>query len=179
MIARLEGVLIELAPTRLVIDVRGVGYEVLIPLSTFTELPDLGKVVALHVHTNARENAIQLFGFLTLAERASFELLLHANRVGPKLAQTIVSGIGPADLLAAKGGNAGLQQCGIGTALETRLQSFQSIFGSIQGFQNGCLFEEDLFNHPAIIGGDQAQRTIDGAECFAEAVAVAEPRLVL
>lgn len=124
MIARLEGVLIELAPTRLVIDVRGVGYEVLIPLSTFTDLPDLGKVVALHVHTNARENAIQLFGFLTLAERASFELLLRANRVGPKLAQTIVSGIGPADLLAAiRGGNASVLRAvpGIGAKMAERM----------------------------------------------------------
>ena len=124
MIARLEGVLIELAPTRLVIDVQGVGYEVLIPLSTFTELPDLGKVVALHVHTNARENALQLFGFLTLPERAAFELLIHANRVGPKLAQTIVSGIAPAELLAAiRGGNASVLRAvpGIGAKMAERI----------------------------------------------------------
>ncbi len=124
MIARLEGVLIELAPTRVVIDVQGVGYEVLIPLSTFTELPDLGKVVALHVHTHARENALQLFGFLTLAERASFELLLRANRVGPKLAQTVVSGIAPAELLAAiRGGKASvlLAVPGIGAKMAERI----------------------------------------------------------
>ena len=124
MIARLEGVLIELAPTRLVIDVQGVGYEVLIPLSTFTELPDLGKVVALHVHTNVRENALQLFGFLTLAERASFELLLHANRVGPKLAQTIVSGIAPAELLAAiRAGNGSVLRAvpGVGAKMSERM----------------------------------------------------------
>ncbi len=107
MIARLEGVLIETTPTRLVIDVHGVGYEVLIPLSTFTELPDLGKVVALHIHTNVRENALQLFGFLSRPERAAFELLIHANRVGPKLAQTIVSGIAPVELLAAIRGGKG------------------------------------------------------------------------
>ncbi len=124
MIARLEGVLIELAPTRVVIDVQGVGYEVLIPLSTFTELPDLGKVVALHVHTNARENALQLFGFLTLAERAAFELMLRANRVGPKLAQTVVSGIAPAELLAAiRGGKASvlLAVPGIGAKMAERI----------------------------------------------------------
>ncbi len=124
MIARLEGVLIELAPTRVVIDVQGVGYEVLIPLSTFTELPDLGKVVALHVHTNARENALQLFGFLTRAERAAFELMLRANRVGPKLAQTVVSGIAPPALLAAiRGGKTSvlLAVPGIGAKMAERI----------------------------------------------------------
>jgi len=124
MIARLEGVLIELAPTRVVIDVQGVGYEVLIPLSTFTELPDLGKVVALHIHTNARENALQLFGFLTLAERAAFELMLRANRVGPKLAQTVVSGIAPPDLLTAiRSRNASPLQAvpGIGAKMAERI----------------------------------------------------------
>ncbi len=101
MIGRLEGVLQELAPTRVVIDVAGVGYEVLIPLSTFAELPDEGKSVALHIHTHVRESAIQLFGFHTRAERIAFELLLRASRVGPKLAQTILSGISPAELLEA------------------------------------------------------------------------------
>ena len=101
MIARIEGLLIDLSPTRVVIDVNGVGYDLHIPLSTFTELPDLGKTVALHVHTHVRENAVQLYGFATLAERASFDLLLLANRVGPRLAQTIVSGLAPAELLSA------------------------------------------------------------------------------
>lgn len=101
MIARLEGVLAEVEPTRIVIDVGGVGYDVNIPLSTFTELPDPGKTVALYVHTHAREGAIQLFGFHTRAERAAFDLLLRANRVGPRLAQTILSGISPAELLRA------------------------------------------------------------------------------
>ena len=107
MIARLEGCLREKAPTRIVVDVRGVGYELLIPLSTFAELPDEGKTVALHVHTHAREGAIQLFGFYSAPERAAFDLLLRASRVGPKLAQTILSGISPAALLAAvRGGGA-------------------------------------------------------------------------
>ena len=77
MIARLEGALRELAPTRIVVDVGGVGYEVHIPLSTFAELPDEGKDVALHIHTHAREGAIQLFGFHSAGERAAFELLLR------------------------------------------------------------------------------------------------------
>jgi Holliday junction DNA helicase RuvA len=101
VIARLEGVLRNVAPTCVVVDVGGVGYEVNIPLSTFTELPDEGEPVVLRVFTHAREGAIQLFGFLSESERAAFTLLLRANRVGPKLAQTVLSGISPAELFEA------------------------------------------------------------------------------
>jgi Holliday junction DNA helicase RuvA len=101
VIARLEGVLVDLSPTRVVVDVRGVGYEVLIPLSTFTQLPDIGNTVVLHIYTHAPEGSLQLFGFASRGERVAFDLLLRANRVGPRLAQTILSGISPADLLAA------------------------------------------------------------------------------
>ncbi len=106
MIAWLEGVLREKTPTRLVVDVQGVGYELLIPLSTFVALPDEGKTLALHVHTNVREDAIQLFGFASQRERVVFELLLRASRLGPKLAQTILSGIAPEVLIdAIRGGD--------------------------------------------------------------------------
>jgi Holliday junction DNA helicase RuvA len=101
VIARLEGVLRNVAPTCVVVDVAGVGYEVNIPLSTFTELPDEGEPVVLRIYTHAREGAIQLFGFLTESERAAFTLLLRANRVGPKLAQTVLSGISPVELFEA------------------------------------------------------------------------------
>jgi len=101
MIARLEGLLIERTPTRVVIDVGGVGYEALIPLSTFSRLPDEGKIVALRIHTHVREDAFLLFGFATELERAAFGLLLHASRVGPKLAQTILSGIDAETLVRA------------------------------------------------------------------------------
>lgn len=93
MIAWLEGRLREKAPTRCVVDTGGVGYEALIPLSTFTRLPDEGKTVALRIHTHVREDALVLFGFATELERAAFELLLHASRVGPRLAQTVLSGL--------------------------------------------------------------------------------------
>ncbi len=101
MIAWLEGVLRERAPTRVVLDVRGVGYDVHVPLSTFAALPDEGKTVALRIHTHARDGNIQLFGFATGEERTAFELLLRASRVGPRLAQTVLSGIRPTELLAA------------------------------------------------------------------------------
>jgi Holliday junction DNA helicase RuvA len=124
VIARLEGLLLEQHPTRVVIDVGGVGYDVHIPLSTFTELPDPGKRVALHIHTHAKEGSLQLFGFASRAERAAFELLLRASRVGPRLAQTVVSGITPRALLDAirSGDVAALRSVpGIGTKLAERI----------------------------------------------------------
>lgn len=101
MIAWVEGALRDKAPTRIVVDVRGVGYELLVSLHSYAALPDEGKTVAMHVHTHVREEAIQLFGFVTRDERDVFELLLRASRVGPKLAQTVVSGMAPERLLAA------------------------------------------------------------------------------
>ena len=124
MIARLEGVLVELSPTRIVVDLGGVGYDVHVPLSTFTELPDLGSTVVLYIHTHAHEGAVQLFGFATRAERVAFDLLLRANRVGPRLAQAILSGISPADLLAAihRGDIAVLRSApGVGTKMAERM----------------------------------------------------------
>lgn len=93
MIAWLEGELRAKAPARAVVAVGGVGYEALIPLSTFTELPEPGKTVALHVHTHVREDALQLYGFATPLERDVFELLLRASGVGPRLALAVLSGL--------------------------------------------------------------------------------------
>jgi Holliday junction DNA helicase RuvA len=124
VIARLEGTLIERGPTRAVIDVGGVGYEVLISLSTFAALPDEGKVVAVHVHTHAREGALQLFGFASALERTAFELLLRASRVGPKLAQTLLSGLEPAELLQAIRNGDGAPLCavpGVGRKMADRI----------------------------------------------------------
>jgi len=124
VIARLEGRLLERTPTRVVIDVGGVGYEALIPLSTFTRLPDEGKTVALRIHTHVREDALLLFGFATELERAAFGLLLHASRVGPKLAQTILSGIDAAALVRAiqRGDVAALRRApGVGAKLAERI----------------------------------------------------------
>ena len=125
MIAWLEGELRERTPTRVVLDVRGVGYELHVPFTTFEVLPDEGKTVALHVHTHAREGALQLFGFATREERIAFELLLRPSRVGPKLAQTLLSGISPAQLLAAirAGNTAPLRAVpGVGAKMAARIQ---------------------------------------------------------
>lgn len=101
MIAWVEGVLREREPTRVIVDVNGVGYELMTSLRTFEQLPEPGKTVALHVRTIARDDAITLFGFASALERRTFDLLLRANRVGPRLAQAILSGVEPALLLRA------------------------------------------------------------------------------
>ncbi|MDJ0788192.1 MAG: Holliday junction branch migration protein RuvA [Myxococcota bacterium] len=124
MIARLEGVLVERDPTRVLIDVGGVGYEALIPLSTYSRLPDPGKTVALRIHTHVREDAFLLFGFATEVERAVFGLLLMASRVGPKLAQTILSGMEAEGLAEAiRGGDvSALRQVpGVGPKMAERI----------------------------------------------------------
>jgi Holliday junction DNA helicase RuvA len=101
MIARLHGTLVAKVPQHIVVDVRGVGYGVSIPLSTFYRLPDEGADLTLLVHTHVREDAISLFGFLTADERALFERLIAVSGVGPKLALAILSGIEPPDLVEA------------------------------------------------------------------------------
>lgn len=101
MIARLEGVLSEKTPTRLVIDVGGVGYAVLVSLQTFEGLPDTGKTLALQIRTVVREDAFLLYGFATTLERETFDLLLRANRVGPRLAQAMLSAVAADALLRA------------------------------------------------------------------------------
>jgi Holliday junction DNA helicase RuvA len=101
MIALLRGSLIEKAANRLIVDVNGVGYEVLVPLSTFYALGDAGGQVTLRTHTHVREDVIALYGFLTRLEQELFERLISINGVGPKLALAVLSGIEPADLIRA------------------------------------------------------------------------------
>ena len=84
MIASLTGRLAFKAPTYLILDVHGVGYEVCIPLSTYYGLPNLSESTSLSVHTHVREDAIQLFGFLTSQEKDAFVLLTSVSGVGPK-----------------------------------------------------------------------------------------------
>ena len=101
MIARLQGTLVEKSPNRLIIDVAGVGYEILVPLSTFYGLGEAGSVVTLRVHTHVREDVIALYGFTTALERDLFERLISINGIGPKLALAVLSGIDTADLVRA------------------------------------------------------------------------------
>ena len=95
MIGRLTGRLIEKQVPRLLIDISGVGYEVEAPMSTFYQLPEVGKTITLHTHFVVREDAQLLYGFYTTGERRLFRHLIKINGVGPKLALTILSGIQP------------------------------------------------------------------------------------
>jgi Holliday junction DNA helicase RuvA len=101
MIGFLRGRVHEKQPNRVLIDVQGVGYEVLVPLSTYYDLGDEGADVTLHVHTHVREDAIQLFGFRTPLEQQLFERLIGISGIGPKLAIAVLSGIETRELVAA------------------------------------------------------------------------------
>lgn len=101
MIAQLSGKLIHKSPEYSIIDVNGVGYRVFTPFSTFYELPDIENQVTLHTYTNVREDALQLFGFLTIDEKEIFQLLIGVSGIGPKLAVNILSGITPEELKGA------------------------------------------------------------------------------
>ncbi len=91
MIARLTGTLAAKDPTRLILDVNGVGYEVLIPLSTYFDLPDVPAPLTLHIFTQQGEDSIHLFGFRTPAEKKAFALLTKISGVGGKLALSVLS----------------------------------------------------------------------------------------
>ncbi len=82
MIARLSGTVIEKHPNRIIVDVNGVGYEVLVPLSTFYGLGDAGASVALRVHTHVREDIIALYGFGSTLEQELFERLISISGIG-------------------------------------------------------------------------------------------------
>lgn len=101
MIAFLRGRLLDKQPNLLIVDVQGVGYEVRVPLSTYYDVGDAGTDVALRIHTHVREEALQLYGFLTAIEQQLFERLIAISGIGPKLAVAVLSGIEPRDLVAA------------------------------------------------------------------------------
>jgi len=101
MIAYLRGRLLDKQPNRLIVDVRGVGYEVHVPLSTFYNVGEPGAEIVLRVHTHVREETLALFGFLTILELQIFEKLIGITGIGPKLALAILSGIEPRDLVSA------------------------------------------------------------------------------
>src|SRR6202789_2463972 len=101
MIGSLRGKLTEKRPNQILIDVGGVGYRVLIPLSTFAGLGALHEEISVLVHTHVREDQFSLYGFLTAREKHCFELLISASGVGPSLALKILSGMGLEDLVPA------------------------------------------------------------------------------
>jgi len=101
VIAHLSGTLREKQLQRLIIDVGGVGYDVVVPLSTMYAIGDAGSAVQLRIHTHVREDALQLFGFASALEQTLFERLISVSGIGPKVALSILSGIEPAELTRA------------------------------------------------------------------------------
>src|SRR5262245_48067199 len=101
MIGRIHGKLLEKHPPQIVVDVQGVGYEVDVPMSTFYQLPATGTDIALYTHLVVREDAHQLFGFATEAERHAFRQLLRISGVGARTALSVLSGLSVSDLCAA------------------------------------------------------------------------------
>ena len=101
MIALLRGVLLEKHPNQAIVETGGVGYDVTIPVSTFTRLPDPGAEVRLRIYTHVREDALSLYGFLTHDEKALFEKLIGVSGIGPTLAVKVLSGITAPDLIHA------------------------------------------------------------------------------
>ncbi len=101
MIAFLEGRLLSKSPDYLIVSTQGIGYQVAVPLSSFYDLPETEQMVRLHIYTHVREDAIQLFGFLTAEEKEIFLLLLGVSGIGPKVALNILSGISSLELAQA------------------------------------------------------------------------------
>ncbi|MGA2435731.1 MAG: Holliday junction branch migration protein RuvA [Bryobacteraceae bacterium] len=101
MIASLRGTVLEKHPNQVVVESGGVGYDVAIPVSTYTALPEAGQEVRLRIHTHVREDALALYGFLTADEKMMFERLISVSGIGPKLAITVLSGVAAAELIAA------------------------------------------------------------------------------
>jgi holliday junction DNA helicase RuvA len=101
MYSYLNGTLAFKSPTQAVIDVGGIGFEVSIPLSTYTSLPDTGEKIILMTHVHIREDAHLIFGFATEDERTLFRLLLSVTGIGPKLALTVLSGLQVSDIKRA------------------------------------------------------------------------------
>ena len=101
MIAALTGRLAVKSPSHLTLEVQGVGYEVFIPLSTYYALPELNELTSLSISTHLREDAIQLFGFLTVQEKEAFVLLTGISGVGPKMALSVLSALSVPDFVSA------------------------------------------------------------------------------
>lgn len=123
MISLLRGRIAEKSLGKIVIDIHGVGYGVTVPLSTYYRLPELGGEAELKIHTHIKDDAIELFGFLTEDEKRIFTMLLGVSGVGTKVATNILSSISPTELVSAiSSGELSKKKIpGIGSKLASRL----------------------------------------------------------
>ncbi len=101
MIAHLHGKLLAKHPNQAIVEASGVGYDVTISVPTFSDLPAVGSDVALHIHTQVREDLIALYGFLRPSEKLLFERLITVSGIGPKMAITILSGMAADEMVGA------------------------------------------------------------------------------
>ena len=99
MINRILGIIVEKNPSVVIVDVGGVGYEIGIPVSTFSKLPQIGEKVLLFTHLHIREDSHQLFGFLEEMERSLFGKIIKVNGIGPRVGLAILSTISPVSLI--------------------------------------------------------------------------------
>jgi Holliday junction DNA helicase RuvA len=124
MIAFLEGTLESKNPAQVVLNVNGVGYELLIPLSTYDKLPKPGETVHILTYFHVREDAQTLYGFSSPAERQLFQLLLSVSKIGPKIALSVLSGLAVRELKRAvvEGDKKRLSSIsGVGTKMAERM----------------------------------------------------------
>ena len=156
MIASLAGIVQTKSPGFVVVDVNGVGYAVSVSLHSFCLLPEIGASVSLHIHSHIREDTFTLFGFTDVREREVFLALIGINKVGPKLALNILSGLAFPQLIEA-----------VVTSDIARLSSIPGIGKKTAGRLSMKL--ADKFAHlegaPVVIGG------VAGNPIFADTVA--------
>ena len=100
MINRILGIIVKKNPSVVVVDVGGIGYEIGIPVSTFSKLPQIGKKVLLYTHLYIREDSHQLFGFLEEMERSLFSKVIKVSGIGPRVGLAILSTICPTSLVS-------------------------------------------------------------------------------
>ena len=173
MIAHLRGKLVEKEPARVVVDVNGVGYEIYVPLTTFSALPDRGGEVSIDIHTHVREDVIALYGFSSRRERTIFEKLMTISGIGPKLAVTILSGGSVDDLVNAIKRNdlarlTAIPGVGKKTAerivveLRDKLQEFTAVVLEKPEVETDVLSALENLGYNRVLGESAMRRAMDG-----------------
>ena len=173
MIAHLRGRLIAKHPNQAVVEAAGVGYDVNISIPTFSGLPDIGREVALYVHTHVREDALALYGFLRAEEKQLFERLLQVSGIGPKLAITVLSGMPAEQMVGAirSGDVARLTRIpGIGKKTAERMvlelrDRLDALAGAVPATPTASPVEEDVLSALVNLGygRPQAERALVAA----------------
>ena len=145
MIGRIEGTLIEKNPPEILVEVAGITYEILVPMRTLYQLPELGERVRLHTHFSVREDAHTLYGFYDAKTKKMFRSLVKVNGVGPKMALGILSGMSVEDLVRAvrhNDGEALVRMPGIGKKTAERLMI--EMRDKTSEWDSGCDVGSDL-----------------------------------